>query len=194
RTKLPAGEWSTFLLMALAYQPFVMECWLNGQSSVLAFFCFTLGLVLLDRNRPIAAGLAWSLLVYKPHYFVLLAPLLLIARQWKVILGGVLGGGGLAAFSIVAIGWQGCLSYLGMLLSFLNATGGRVFEIPTHKFVDLNNFTSFVFGGKTPLALALAAGLGLAGFLLLARLWVRLPQDRQGRLLLISGTFALTPV
>jgi hypothetical protein len=73
-------------------------------------------LVLQRRGRAVAAGLALSLLLVEPQVIWLALPLLLAARQWRMLLG--FAGGALAwlAASLVLVGPGQLLRWPGLLL------------------------------------------------------------------------------
>ena len=82
-----------------------------GQSSFIAAAVLIWGWVLLDRDRPFLAGLVWGLLAYKPVWAMafFLAPLLL--ARWRMCLGMLIGGTGLAAATLPLVGLQGWLDW-----------------------------------------------------------------------------------
>jgi hypothetical protein len=162
-------------LLALSFEPFLMECWMGGQLSAFGFFCFALAAYCLERGRPLAAGAALGLCLYKPPLLLLFVPLLLVARWWRALAGLVLMGVVLAGLSVTAIGWQACLEYARLLMGFARVTGStEAAVIPTYKYVDLNSFLRLLSGGPSPvvwvlLPLMLAVPLGY-----LAAAWWRI--------------------
>jgi hypothetical protein len=77
---------------------------LNGQDVAFTFLALIAGAALYAKKQHFAAGLLWSLLAIKPHLFVFLPVILLLRRNWSVILGGVTGGAGLLAMSFLLSG------------------------------------------------------------------------------------------
>lgn len=69
-----------------------------GQNGLLTAALFGGALVLLDR-RPIVAGLLIAALAYKPHFGLLLPPLLLLTGRWRVFAAAA---GGLLAINLAA--------------------------------------------------------------------------------------------
>jgi len=87
------------LLLAFAYPAFFhVIVW--GQTSVLAFACFTLAYLALRSGRRFAAGLAIGLLMFKPQLGIVAAFVLVSAREWEAV-GGALST---AAAQLLA-GW-----------------------------------------------------------------------------------------
>jgi len=68
----------------------------GGQITIVLLFVVTLFLVLMERERPLLAGLVLALTALKPNPFLLLVPLLgvwlLWRRQWRALLGAGVGG------------------------------------------------------------------------------------------------------
>lgn len=85
------GQANFFLFLAgLVLFPPLRTTLTIGQSTVLSLFCFALALFLLKQNSPLAAGLIFSISLFKPN----LAPLLLffiLVRQWRFLGGAGLG-------------------------------------------------------------------------------------------------------
>src|SRR5262249_53073985 len=84
---VPPADWSTILLLALSFEPFVMETWLGGQLSAFGFCCLALAWAYERRGRPIASGLALGLCLYKPTLLVLVLPMMVVARRFRMLFG-----------------------------------------------------------------------------------------------------------
>jgi hypothetical protein len=183
------------ILLALAFEPFLFECWLGGQLSAFGFFSTAAAFFLLQRERPFAAGLALGLCFYKPTLLVLFLPCLLVARQWRLLGGMALTGTLLAVVSLLTVGWDTCVEYINVLLAFRQSTAtGSGFEIRTWKYVDLSNNVRLLFGNNS-WNLWIVAGLAVGPVLWLLFTWwrwARLTADWQR--LLWAVTLALTPV
>jgi hypothetical protein len=87
----------------------------NGQDVGLFLAAAAGGYLLLERRRPFAAGLAWSLCAIKPHLFLLVPLVLLIRRQWRALAGGLAGGTALLAGSFAVQGPDWIARYLALL-------------------------------------------------------------------------------
>lgn len=73
-----------FVLLMLAFA----GIWINlvtGQNGLFTSSLFGLGFVLLQTN-PVAAGICFGLLTFKPHLGLLIPVALIAARRWQVIL------------------------------------------------------------------------------------------------------------
>ena len=192
---LPREQTWLMLLLALSFEPFLMECWLGGQLSAVGFFSYAVTWLLLSRNRPIAAGMAWGLSFYKPTLLLLLLPMLVAGRRGRVLLGMTITGVLLAGLSLVFVGWDVSVGYLDVLLSFRKKTAGGGLEIVAWKYVDLNNTLRLLWGGRSPVQSGLFVALSLIPFAWLARAWWRWPSlEVNQRQWLWAATLAWLPI
>lgn len=177
---LPKEDWPMVALLAFSFEPFVMECWNGGQLSAVGFFCVSLAYSLLQRNRPIAAGLALGICLYKPTLLVLLFPMQLFARQYRVLLGFTISMLTLFTISLLLVGREGCIEYFDKLLGFAQTTSGTSLRLRSWKYVDLSSFLRLLTGPDQR-SLQTALWLALAGpaFAFLAWMWWRI--DRLAR-------------
>ena len=192
---LPREQTTLMLLMALSFEPFLMECWLGGQLSAVGFFSYAVAWLLLSRNRPIASGMALGLSFYKPTLLLLTLPLLAIGRCGRILVGMTITGFLLAGLSLAFVGWDVSVGYLDVLLSFRKNTSGGGLQIVAWKYVDLNNALRLLCGGKSTIQTAAFVGLFLLSFTALARRWWRWPAlDINQRQWLWAATLAWLPV
>ena len=183
------------LLIALSFEPFLMECWLGGQLSAVGFFSYALAWFALNRNRPITSGIALGLSFYKPTLLLLTLPMLVIGRRWSMLLGMTITGFVLAGLSLVFVGWETSVGYLDVLLSFRKSTSGGGLGIVIWKYVDLNNSLRLLCGEKSPITTVIFVALSLIPFVWLARCWWRWPRlEADQRQWLWAATLAWLPV
>jgi hypothetical protein len=164
----------TAFLLALSFEPFVMECWLGGQLSAVSFFALALAFGCWQTGRPVAAGCALALCLYKPTFLVLLLPMLAVGRCWRVLAGFLAAALALAGISLLAVGPQTCIESVNVLVSFAQLTterGGAVFQLP--KYADLSAFFGLLLGHHPLLNRALLLAVAAAPLLLLAAAWRR---------------------
>lgn len=178
----------TGLLLALSFEPFIMECWLGGQLSAIGLFCCALALDCERRNRPFAAGMVLGLCLYKPTLLVLVAPLLFIGRRYRTLAGMTATAGGLAVVSLLGVGWDGCRDYGAVLTNYAHATVGGPMTFRTWKFVDVMSFCRQLGGGGW---WALAPVLAVWPLWCLVEGWRARPADATS---LWAGTLTLTLV
>lgn len=105
-----AGNWRIPLLcLTFTAVPFVIGL---GQNSFLTAALLGLGLVLLER-RPLAAGLMFGLLCYKPQLAIVIPIALLAAGEGRALLGMAASALALVGLSLLAFGvepWHGFLA------------------------------------------------------------------------------------
>ena len=197
---VPAGEgrqWNIelVLLLALSFEPFAFECWLGGQLSSIAFFSVAIAFAFMQRKMPFLAGIALGLCFYKPTILLLVLPMLLIGRRWKMLLGMTVTGIALAGLSLVLVGWDVNVGYLDVLLSFQKRTSGGDLEIRTWKYVDLNNCLRQLLGNDSEWHKPLLVMSGLLPFGFLSQSWWRWDRlDRDQQCMLWAATLTWTPL
>lgn len=189
------GRSSLVLLLSLSFEPFLMECWLGGQLSAVGFFSYALAWLALSRNRPFLAGTALGMTFYKPTLLLLVLPMLVVGRCWRMLGGMTITGAFLAGLSIAFVGWDVSVGYLDVLLSFRKSTSGGRLEILTWKYVDLNNSLRLLFGGKSSAQQFVFLAFSIVPFVLLAKAWWQWPKiDLCQRQICWSAMLAWLPV
>jgi hypothetical protein len=76
----------------------------QGQFAIICTGFIALQMMLLQRGRPVLAGVCWAFAMLKPHVGVAFAALFLFNRQWRGLVAGI---GVLAALSALALVWTG---------------------------------------------------------------------------------------
>jgi hypothetical protein len=169
---LTAADRSLPWLLALSFEPFVVEAWMGGQLSAFGFFCLALAWYCDWHGRPFASGLALGLCLYKPTLLVVLLPLLLVAWRFRTLLGFAACGLALAGVAVVGVGGPACLDFGERMVGFARVTShDGTLQPPLYKFVDLNSFFRLLLGedpwrnrllllavAAVPLGLLFAAG------------------------------------
>lgn len=192
---MPRDAWPTALLLALSFMPFLVECLAGGQSSAFGFFWLSLALYLEWQGRDIISGVALAFCLYKPTLLALILPMLFITRRVSTLLGFAIGFLGLAILSLLAVGWQGCINYVEMLIHFTSASTATVSGLRGWKYVDINSFSRLLAGEhayvRWIIALA-AAGVVLP---LVVKSWLMdRPERERTRRLVWAATITLTLV
>jgi hypothetical protein len=167
----PGSQRGLIVLLAVSFEPFLFECWIGGQLSAIAFCSFSLCFAAMQRHKPFTGGMALGLAFYKPTLLLLILPLLVVGRRWRMILGMTVTGFALVLLSLALVGWDVNVGYLNVLLSFQKSTSGGDLEIRTWKYVDLNNCLRLLVGNESAIRLPLLAAIGLIPSMFLARLW-----------------------
>jgi hypothetical protein len=142
---IPQNFYLPALLMAVSFMPFLVECLAGGQTSAFGFFCFALAISCERRGYQILSGMILALCLYKPTLLVLILPMLLITRRFSMAAGFAIGSLFLGMVSLLAVGWQGCLEYIKMLLFFTNASTNTASGLTSWKYVDINSFFRLLF-------------------------------------------------
>lgn len=78
---------SLILCFALAFPPFLFNTLVSGQLSSVAVCSIGVGIVYDRRAKPFQSGLALSLLAYKPTLLLVIFPMLLLSRKFRLISG-----------------------------------------------------------------------------------------------------------
>ncbi len=165
---------------------------LAGQNGFITTALLASGLLLLDES-PIAAGMFFAALSYKPQFFVLIPLVLLVGRYWKALAATVVSAGVYAGLSLAAFGlepWLEFLRGLGLARAF-------ILESDTNRWTGvMHTVFSMVrlYGGGAKTAYALQTGVGLAAIMILAWIWSRRPLSLAVRgAALVSVLFLASP-
>ena len=94
-----------------------------GQDSILLLFILSASYMLMFKGKDFVAGLVLAVAAIKFQYLVILIPLLLFSRRFRLIGGIASGGGLLAVVSLFVVGPRGLWEYFAFLRDF-NAHGG----------------------------------------------------------------------
>jgi hypothetical protein len=192
---LPKADKSLAILLALTFEPFLMECWLGGQLSAIAFLCLALAFFWEQTGRPLLSGLALGLCLYKPTLVLLLLPMLLVARRWWTLLGVALTALFLGLLSLWAVGPDICFSYIHAIGGFTGTTTGTGMDRNDWKFIDLNFFFRTLFGKPTLIGKALILAISAAPLVCLSLSWWQYNRsDHDRRRLLWASTVTWTMV
>ena len=189
---LTGAERTTAWLLALSFAPFAVECCLGGQLSSLGCLAVATALALRKAGRPGATGLVLSILLYKPTLLLLILPMLVVGRCWRVLAGFSAGAAILALTSWLVAGVPGCLDFLGLMVGYgrLGGSVGQGFK--TMKYVDLTAFLRLLGVGREG-ARPLAIALGIAPLIALIGSWARIARGRPADLAW-AATLCWTPV
>lgn len=146
---------------ALAFHPFLVGTFANGQLTSIAFCSIGLAISQDLRGRRFHSGLALALLAYKPTLLLLLIPMLLLTRRFKVLLGFLTGAVTFGLVSTALTGMQIWPAYFNFLSFFRKfASSGRYLR--RWQFVDLSSFSYVIPGGRSMPGLLILGGSALA--------------------------------
>ena len=141
-----------------------------GQDSILLLLILAAAYCLMRTSKPVAAGLVLSLAAIKFQYLVVLAPLLLLERRFRLFAGLCAGGAALALVSLWTVGTAGIVAYVRL-------AGSVSQHVEFLKQVNARGFT-FALGSTHVLLWSLSASSVLFGLAaVVAR--VRRPEQQQ---------------
>ncbi len=148
-----------------------------GQNSLLSLVVFSLSYYLWRRDRKLAAGLVFSLVLYKPQLALGLGLLWLLQwrQDWKALLGLALGGSALAGLSFWATP-DASLAYIEFarkVLPVMITLDG----FPLWHAHALRTFFYLLLPGQITLSEIMALIFTAAGILFFIRTWRNLRQE-----------------
>jgi Glycosyltransferase family 87 len=143
---VPPAAYRTAILVAVTFFPFMVEVLGGGQTTPFGFFSLALALTLERRGRNLASGAVLALVIYKPTLMLLIGPMLLLTRRWRVLAGMVLGGSVLALISFALVGRTGLVAWIETLLFYSQSSASATTVLRTWKYVDVNSFARGLWG------------------------------------------------
>lgn len=177
--------------LALAF-PAVAVNGLFGQNGFLTAGLLGFGLLMLTRHRPIAAGLCFGLLAYKPQLALLLPLALLAAGQGRAIAAAAVTACAVAGLSLLAFGPE----VWGAFLRDASPHARAGLESGTHPWSIMPTVFVALRMAGTPVAAAYAAQAATACAAIAAVLWswrkVHLPMPMKAAIL-CPAIFLATP-
>jgi hypothetical protein len=192
---IPEDVSTVSLLLALSFEPFLMECAIGGNTSAVAFFAIALALYFDRKGFFIWSGMALGLCLYKPTFLLLVLPMLVLARRIKMLLGFFTISILLAGISCLVLGKQSCLDYLHIFGGVSHMSLGTESVFRTFKYVDILSFYRLLPEGYSPLIWASALAVVFVSFYYLIPLWWKLDQlDDGSKDLIWACTLTLTTV
>ncbi|MFA4994014.1 MAG: glycosyltransferase family 87 protein [Bdellovibrionales bacterium] len=158
----------TEALWALTAFPGVFANLFSGQNGFITASLFAAGLYLLEAS-PIAAGMAFGALSYKPHLFVLVPLVLVVGRYWKALIATLASAGVYALLSLIAFGaesWVAFFQSFGRTASLLHENTDRWLGILHSVFSAVR-----MFGGSFQMASAIHEIVAVVAIMALMVIW-----------------------
>ena len=152
---MPQKASTVAFLLALSFEPFLMETVLGGNSSALAFFAYALFLYFWHFKKDLRSGLSLGILLYKPTLLIFIFPMILIARRTKILLGFCIFSIIMLSLSTLTVGFETCVEYMRLLLGVSSTTLKAEEIFRTWKYVDIFSFSRLLFGTISPTVLIL---------------------------------------
>jgi Glycosyltransferase family 87 len=165
----------TVLLLALSFSPFMMESWLGGNVAVIPFVAIALAIALEDAGQPVLSGCVLALCLNKPSVLVLILPMLLVSRRFRILAGFVVGSTVLVVASSLILGLHAWPDFIGTMLRWAQMTASQPGLFRDWKYVDINAFSRVLPGGRSWLGASIIVACSLWAVLGLLRMWLALP-------------------
>jgi len=138
--KITGGKTSEMFFLAFLFLPIFLTLWAGQLGLAFGLLPLCVGFRLLVDNRPLLAGLVWSLLLLKPQYFLaaaFVALVLLWHRHYRAFVGVALGIIGLLIITVFAFGPELTLQWIqSHRVSDAMYSSGRQ-GIPSHLITGL---------------------------------------------------------
>lgn len=135
------------------------ETWLGGQLSAVGTLALAVAIACHRANRPTWAGVALSVLLYKPPLTGLIVLALVAGRRWRTLAGFAGGAAALAALSVAIVGVQGSVDYVRLLAWYGRTREESAGVFRAAKYLDLTTCLTLLGldrGAARPLATILA--------------------------------------
>jgi hypothetical protein len=169
---LAGDDWLTAMLAAFSFTPFLFEGWVSGQTCAVVIFCVAAAVYLRQQGREFSAGMVLAILAFKPTLMLLLLPMLVVTRSFRVLFGVAASGLVLLALSVWAVGCDGCLGFLRFLARYAEAerVAPEILKA-SWKYVDLRSAAYPIFLHPSLWSSVVLAVSVAAAAILLWRTW-----------------------
>jgi hypothetical protein len=170
--------------------PAVVFCAAKGQNGILSAALIGAGLLLLKR-RPIASGIAFGLMAYKPHLALVIPFCLLAGRHYRALASTALTALATVLISVVALGKEPLIAFL----LHLAPQAGIVFDQPTGLWQRMPTVMVMMLQMTHNQMYAWVAQSIVAGISLAAVVWIwrQSPGSRWKSLALVASIPLATP-
>ena len=160
---------SLVFCFSLGFYPLFIATLSNGQLAALAVFAVGMAVAMELRQRPLLGGLALSVLAYKPTLLLIVVPMLLLTRRWRMFAGFVTGSAVWMLIPTALTGFAIWPEYLRFLRFFRGASmshGQSLLKL--WEYVDFTSFSFAIPGGRSAAALTVIACITVAAAAALA--------------------------
>jgi hypothetical protein len=150
----------------------------QGQTSLVLLLVYTATFLSLKHGHDLKAGWWLGFGLFKFQFVVPFALIFLFRRRWKFLAGFLLSATLLGVLSLIAVGWQGILSYVDLILKIsrkpASVSYGSAVDMPT-----LHGFMYAVLGNTLSVgALTLVVAV-ISVFMILLTAWSWVRADRR---------------
>ena len=144
---------------AIAFPP-LYHFFVRGQISALLLACFTAAFLTLRSDRPVLAGIAFGLLIFKPQFAIAIPLVLLLAHGWKMLAGFVVSAGAQIGLMWAYFGSAVMRSYFDTLFHVPRWIGAAELSLADIQMHSLRSFWALLLPWpKVVLALYLLTSL-----------------------------------
>jgi arabinofuranan 3-O-arabinosyltransferase len=197
-----AGSWLCFYralrlawpgkdaLLLSAATPAVFVNAIGGQNGAWTAALLGGGLTLLDR-APVAAGVLFGLMTYKPQLGLLIPVALVAGRRWRALAGASATAVALLGLSVAVFGadvWRDDLEHVAALRTMAIEDGTGVWHRTISVFMLVRRF-----GADVPLAYVIQTIAAVGAAAAVTWLWLRDAPAPVRNAALVLGTFLATP-
>lgn len=184
-----AGRWRSDALLFVALAPATVMSLISGQNGLFSSALMVAGVRLMD-SRPIAAGVLFGLMSFKPQVGLLIPVALIAARNWRAFAAAAAAAIGLAGLASAAFGVSIWPTWIGALRTHWDGyvTQGNATRI---KMPTITANLEMLGVGPQVAQLVQLAAFGAAAMLVWAIF--RRRQDAWALAALLVGCFVATP-
>ena len=160
------------LVLAMAFYP-MLRAVPGGQNTTVSLLLLALAVRLERDDAPFWAGVALAGLLFKPQFGVVIVPLLLLTRRWRVLAGWATGAGALAIVSSWLMGGM----WLGDWWEQAGAFRDQNVVANGANFISLPGFFENLLGTGETTAFVVGYGAATVFGLAVAYFWWRHPRS-----------------
>jgi hypothetical protein len=139
-------EFITAVLLAISFEPFLVETCIGGQVSACGFFIFTLAIYFEKRKKHFISGFILGFSIYKPTLILIIVPSLLTTKRFKIFAGFLACALLLVLASLYLVGLKVCLDWFQLQMVYTRFATGSLEIFRSFKYVDIPSFFRLFFG------------------------------------------------
>ena len=137
---LSQAKASDIFFFSFLFFPVFITLWIGQLGIVFGLFPLCVGYLLLTKNRPFLAGIAWSFLSLKPQYLPavgLVGAALAMVGRVRCLSGLVLGGCGLLGANLILFPWEVTIKWLKSFRVSDAIFSSELYSVPIQLIISL---------------------------------------------------------
>lgn len=136
--QITSTKWYFTLLIVIGIATYipVSITLITGQFNIILCLVLLLVWVFLKRGDEFKGGLLLSLLLIKPHFFILPFLAMLMQRRKKLLYGFITGIALLSGISYFFVGWDGINNYIHLLFTIYKTGAGYNIDLMTQQSIQ----------------------------------------------------------